>query len=151
MAGYPRVTHPSATKLTRSLPKIWQRLTPFDLHVLSTPPAFILSQDQTLIFKCQRHSCSFVLPVFTGLLFGCVLRFLFELCSEFSLKIQFSVVCIPLEFSGLHYCLFVKEPIRNASYVVYEILRMSYAKCFVCHTRNNSLFSLLHLSDATLI
>ena len=34
-----RVTHPSATKV--SLP-------PFDLHVLSTPPAFILSQDQTL-------------------------------------------------------------------------------------------------------
>jgi hypothetical protein len=25
------------------------RLTPFDLHVLSTPPAFVLSQDQTLI------------------------------------------------------------------------------------------------------
>ena len=24
---------------------------PFDLHVLSTPPAFILSQDQTLMFK----------------------------------------------------------------------------------------------------
>ena len=24
---------------------------PFDLHVLSTPPAFVLSQDQTLIFK----------------------------------------------------------------------------------------------------
>ena len=24
----------------------------FDLHVLSTPPAFILSQDQTLMFKC---------------------------------------------------------------------------------------------------
>ena len=24
----------------------------FDLHVLSTPPAFILSQDQTLKFKC---------------------------------------------------------------------------------------------------
>ena len=25
-------------------------ITPFDLHVLSTPPAFILSQDQTLLF-----------------------------------------------------------------------------------------------------
>ena len=24
---------------------------PFDLHVLSTPPAFILSQDQTLMLK----------------------------------------------------------------------------------------------------
>ena len=42
--GYPRVlgtflacTHPSATQLNA-----------FDLHVLGTPPAFILSQDQTL-------------------------------------------------------------------------------------------------------
>ena len=26
-------------------------MVPFDLHVLSTPPAFVLSQDQTLIFK----------------------------------------------------------------------------------------------------
>ena len=31
----------------------------FDLHVLSTPPAFILSQDQTLMFM-------FVLPVLSG-------------------------------------------------------------------------------------
>ncbi len=37
----PRVTHPSATPCLRRA---------FDLHVLGTPPAFILSQDQT------RHS-----------------------------------------------------------------------------------------------
>src|SRR2546427_2227634 len=36
-----RVTHPSATEL--ELPPV-----PFDLHVLGTPPAFVLSQDQTL-------------------------------------------------------------------------------------------------------
>jgi hypothetical protein len=30
--------------------------TPFDLHVLSAPPAFVLSQDQTLSFiQAQRH------------------------------------------------------------------------------------------------
>ena len=28
-------------------------ITPFDLHVLGTPPAFILSQDQTLMFKFE--------------------------------------------------------------------------------------------------
>src|SRR5215204_3083963 len=28
---------------------------PFDLHVLGTPPAFILSQDQTLHRNCQSH------------------------------------------------------------------------------------------------
>ena len=31
-----------------SFRKLPARLGPFDLHVLSTPPAFILSQDQTL-------------------------------------------------------------------------------------------------------
>ena len=35
--------------LTRSpLSKPPKRFTPFDLHVLGTPPAFVLSQDQTL-------------------------------------------------------------------------------------------------------
>ena len=36
---FPRVTHPSATDIL---------LCPFDLHVLGLPPAFALSQDQTL-------------------------------------------------------------------------------------------------------
>jgi hypothetical protein len=35
------ITHPFATNF--ELP-----LNPFDLHVLSIPPAFVLSQDQTL-------------------------------------------------------------------------------------------------------
>jgi hypothetical protein len=35
-----RVTHPSATPSSR-------KKKAFDLHVLGTPPAFILSQDQT--------------------------------------------------------------------------------------------------------
>ena len=39
---FPRVTHPSATPVL---------LRAFDLHVLSLPPAFVLSQDQTLMFK----------------------------------------------------------------------------------------------------
>src|SRR5881392_368666 len=38
--------------LTRS-PLIPERGSPFDLHVLSTPPAFVLSQDQTLR-RCIR-------------------------------------------------------------------------------------------------
>src|SRR5262249_4031019 len=41
-AGYPRVTHPCATLLGAEAPFS------FDLHVLGTPPAFVLSQDQTL-------------------------------------------------------------------------------------------------------
>jgi hypothetical protein len=40
-AGYPRVTHPSATRVTP------EEAPSSDLHVLRTPPAFVLSQDQT--------------------------------------------------------------------------------------------------------
>ncbi|OGL34225.1 hypothetical protein A3F64_00725 [Candidatus Saccharibacteria bacterium RIFCSPHIGHO2_12_FULL_42_8] len=38
---FPRVTQPFAARVPR-------RALPLDLHVLGTPPAFILSQDQTL-------------------------------------------------------------------------------------------------------
>ena len=30
-------------------------ISPLDLHVLSTPPAFVLSQDQTLVFNPSYH------------------------------------------------------------------------------------------------
>src|SRR5690606_26372219 len=46
-----RVTHPFATRPPQTRrPKVIS----FDLHVLSTPPAFVLSQDQTLHQK-TRH------------------------------------------------------------------------------------------------
>src|SRR5690606_24108742 len=60
-AGWSRVTHPSATRLTP------EGVSSFDLHVLGTPPAFVLSQDQTLHRKLNssfgtrsrsRSSCS---------------------------------------------------------------------------------------------
>ena len=50
-AGYPRVTHPSATQSQLKSPERSFKSASFDLHVLSTPPAFILSQDRTLIKK----------------------------------------------------------------------------------------------------
>ena len=50
-AGYPRVTHPSATRQSIPLSEDLVISVSFDLHVLGTPPAFILSQDQTLMLK----------------------------------------------------------------------------------------------------
>ena len=44
-ARYPCITHPFATKLAQVLPP---KQAPSDLHALATPPAFVLSQDQTL-------------------------------------------------------------------------------------------------------
>ena len=43
-AGCPRITHPFATNPHHHK----DSASSFDLHVLSTPPAFVLSQDQTL-------------------------------------------------------------------------------------------------------
>ena len=56
-----RYTRKSKSKLSSN-----QRVSPFDLHVLGTPPAFVLSQDQTLktLYQhsrsCINHSFEFV-------------------------------------------------------------------------------------------
>ena len=57
-AGHLRVTHPFATNVL---------LHPSDLHVLGTPPAFILSQDQTLRYV-------FFIPSFKDMLSFFALR-----------------------------------------------------------------------------
>ncbi len=57
---FPRVTHPSATLLTP------EGAFAFDLHVLGMPPAFNLSQDQTLQF-IPRGRRSDLIPNSTGI------------------------------------------------------------------------------------
>ena len=56
----------------------------FDLHVLSTPPAFILSQDQTLMFKFViadvRFSVSEKSTVLKEPIFWLVVRQIFKIC-----------------------------------------------------------------------
>jgi hypothetical protein len=51
--GYPRVTHPFAARLAGC------PAASLDLHVLGAPPAFILSQDQTLQFELANAVVSF--------------------------------------------------------------------------------------------
>ena len=48
------LTRPPLTSYS-SFPKKFQLGRPFDLHVLSTPPAFVLSQDQTLHVNPYLH------------------------------------------------------------------------------------------------
>ena len=43
-----QVAYALLTRLPLTFPIASYRVRPFDLHVLSTPPAFVLSQDQTL-------------------------------------------------------------------------------------------------------
>ena len=58
--------------LTRSpLSKVPKGFTPFDLHVLGTPPAFVLSQDQTLkkiVSKLRRAQTKFLNNLLLALL-----------------------------------------------------------------------------------
>jgi hypothetical protein len=46
-----QVTHALLTRPPLNCESLGFITVPFDLHVLGTPPAFILSQDQTLMFK----------------------------------------------------------------------------------------------------
>ena len=46
--GIRQVTHALLTRPPLTYVSLGFNISPFDLHVLSTPPAFILSQDQTL-------------------------------------------------------------------------------------------------------
>ena len=91
---------------------------PFDLHVLGTPPAFILSQDQTLMLKWCLCPASFIWHCLLLIRVACQ-SFDQLACSWISLKI--------LEFSGLHYCLFVKD--HNL------LLRKSLFVCCCCSQR----------------
>ena len=43
-----QVAHVLLTRPPLTYPKASSQISPFDLHVLSAPPAFVLSQDQTL-------------------------------------------------------------------------------------------------------
>ena len=47
---------------------------PYDLHVLGTPPAFVLSQDQTLQFKPVSNALSVLCPKYTFIDFGVILK-----------------------------------------------------------------------------
>ena len=46
-----QIAHALLTRSPLSYIRASSPVTPFDLHVLSTPPAFVLSQDQTLVFN----------------------------------------------------------------------------------------------------
>ena len=89
-------------------------MSPFDLHVLSTPPAFILSQDQTLMLKygllySPLRETSFLCKPKSFVWFLHQSNWLNPLHFSMHLLLGFVLWTILfLEFSGLHYCLFVK-------------------------------------------
>ena len=102
-------SYPVLAKLSLGYPSPWGRLPtcyspvrllmyyyiPIDLHVLGTPPAFILSQDQTLKYLFIFLFFYFSWPLFSGLNF--FLNFIdVVLVFFFLLSFQRSVACRPL-------------------------------------------------------
>ena len=116
-AGHQRVTHPFATNVL---------LHPFDLHVLGTPPAFILSQDQTL-------RCIFPYALSVRLFYTIVL---FRNLSGLFLFCCFSIVKVlspPLLVSGGKDWLYSLSRFRQVPlFVIYDIfMRFVSPVCFL--------------------
>ena len=101
-----QVTHALLTRPPLSYKSLGFIITPFDLHVLSTPPAFILSQDQTLelkVFSSFIKTLALIKPDFCS-------RFPQEIVFRFRNGIFLPDCSLELcckKFSGLHYCLSV--------------------------------------------
>ena len=101
-----QVTHALLTRPPLSYKSLGFIITPFDLHVLSTPPAFILSQDQTLIIKVfHLKSDKSGFRNFTVSRFSCSLNFFLPSRPQSGLS--------GLEFSGMHYCSVIKDLCRH--------------------------------------
>ena len=136
--GYIRVTHPCAGR-----PQIVQAqsLLPLDLHVLSLPLAFILSQDQTL--HCKRkfkyHSSISKVLLWNTLRRECqnlaaqyLQRTLFYLLKRTSKVCRFISLCPPLSPC----CRFQKRPSKHSerdckgmnSFLIHQIFRELFSK-----------------------
>ena len=100
-----QVTHVLRTSPPLSIPSICRSFNqgaPFDLHVLSTPPAFILSQDQTLYknkFYRALHS---------------------SLSSKF-LKTRFRILYVNFVKVVLKLILTINEPCIHYSYSIFKV------------------------------
>ena len=97
-----QVIHALLTRPPLSQLKIIRRINSaasLDLHVLSTPPAFILSQDQTLMLKVDSRSGLLSLANYPK-------PSLLGFCSEFSQKSKgLNQTFYFLNFQGFTYCL----------------------------------------------
>ena len=102
----------------------------FDLHVLSTPPAFILSQDQTLIKSLIPSELLWLLKR-SSFVLRCLpcfkVMFVSEIFLDSSSRNHFKN---PLEFSGLFYCSVIKELVRRC---VSDLISIS---CLFCCVKN---------------
>ena len=125
--------------LTRSpLSKVPKGFTPFDLHVLGTPPAFVLSQDQTLkklYLKPRRLQIKFL----NNLLLALITQE-FSL-AVFRLRLNNSINC-PRCFSlSLRYSIYKVQPFSLSLELIY--LNTFFITCqalFSCFSKFSEVF-----------
>ena len=114
-------------------PKVNLGLSPFDLHVLCAPPAFILSQDQTLLFLLlsfvfQLFSLAFYRELFQALKISCFYKIFLNLLFRYLLINSSSFACFFNfryrlgYFSKGFYCLLfnVLFPVRHRTILIIQ-------------------------------
>ena len=142
-----QVTHALLTRPPLDRISASTNLLSFDLHVLSTPPAFILSQDQTLIKNLSRVQIwlwSLSIP-FTvlGLYQTCVCYVLFEIlylefqgCHVVNFSRFFVVELISDNFYMLSHSVFFVNNFFNFFFDVLHAFQMriimKYVSCDLC-------------------
>ena len=89
-----QVTHALLTRPPLTFKSLGFIKSPFDLHVLSTPPAFILSQDQTLMLWFVPVKINFLANFSLFTVLGCLFRlFVLKFFRIFRVVILFSYQC----------------------------------------------------------
>ena len=94
-----QVTHALLTRPPLTYISLGFNVSPFDLHVLGTPPAFILSQDQTLNKKFILIVCFINYPSYSKLTFCLV----FKDHSHFSMHLLIYQSIISMSTHFLHF------------------------------------------------
>ena len=134
-----QVIHALLTRPPLSQLKIIRRINSaasLDLHVLSTPPAFILSQDQTLMLKVDRSSDYLAWLIYPK-------PSLLGFCSEFSQIQRSKPDLLFSEFSGF-YILFNLQLSRFFVVVSFSTARLFYHSCLSLSTTFFILFFVAH-------
>ena len=101
---------------------------PFDLNVLSTPPAFILSQDQTLYFWYYLNISIFIsmlLQPFLELLISSVFVLCFCLIQKLSLAFACANLLSTLYFSTSYRCKF---------FTVCKVSLLEFSEVYLFHS-----------------
>ena len=124
---------------TRFLPKLSSSISPFDLHVLSTPPAFVLSQDQTLMFNPSPCDAPYSLRLAKASAFSPISRRL----TLRNLTVFFSLLCIVFKVRKVENPSDFRVPFREPRRLNHGFRRRACAECYKTVTSSRSTQELL--------